>query len=42
MFSVFNVVRHPVESDACFMIESLEAIVSSKTGSTDPLKTSLM
>ena len=25
--SVFNVVRHPVESDACFMIEALEVIV---------------
>ena len=28
-FSVFNVMRHLAESDACFMIESVEAIVSS-------------
>ena len=28
-FSVFNVMRHPTESDACFMIEAIEAIVSS-------------
>ena len=27
-FSVFNVMRHPTESDACFMIEAIEAIVS--------------
>ena len=26
-FSVFNAVRHPAESDACFMIEELEVIV---------------
>ena len=41
-FSVFNVVRHPVESDACFMIEVVEAIVSSQSGLTDPLETSLV
>ena len=40
-FSVFNVVRHPIESDACFMIEAMEAIVSSQIGLTDPLETSL-
>ena len=28
-FSVFNAMRHPTESDACFMIEAIEAIVSS-------------
>ena len=28
-FSVFNTVRHLAESDACFMIETVEAIVSS-------------
>ena len=29
-FSVFNVVRHPTESDACLMIKAVEAIVSSQ------------
>ena len=28
-FSVFNAVRHPAESNACFMIEIVEAIVPS-------------
>ena len=41
-FSVFNVVGHPAESDACLMIEAVEAIVSSHSGLTDPLETSLV
>ena len=41
-FSVFNAMRHPVESDACFMIKAVEAIVSSQSGLTDPLETSLL
>ena len=41
-FNVFNVVRHPVESDACLMIEVVEAIMSSQSGLTDPLETSLV
>ena len=41
-FSVFNAVRHPVESDACFMIEAIEVIVSGQSGLTDPLETSLV
>ena len=32
-FSVFNVVRHPVENNACFMIEAAGDIVSSQSGS---------
>ena len=28
-FSVFNAVRHLVESDACFLIEEVDAIVPS-------------
>ena len=28
-FGVFNVVRNPAESDTCFMIKAVEAIVSS-------------
>ena len=41
-FSVFNVVWHLVESDACFMIEAVETTVSSQSGLTDPLETSLV
>ena len=41
-FSVFNVVRHSTESDACFVVEAVEAIVSSQSGLTDPLETSLV
>ena len=41
-FSVFYTVRHPVESDACFMIEAIEAIVSSQSSLTDPLENSLV
>ena len=41
-FSVFNEVRHPAESGACFMIEAVEAIVPSQSGLTDPLEASLV
>ena len=41
-FNVFEAVRHPVESDTCFMIETVEAIVSSHSGPIDPLETSLV
>ena len=41
-FSVFNGVRHLAESDACLMIEVVEAIESSQSGLTDPLETSLV
>ena len=41
-FNVFEAVRHPVESDACFMIETVETIVSCHSGPTDPLETSLV
>ena len=41
-FSVFNVVWNPAESNACFTIEALEAIVSGQSGLTDPLETSLV
>ena len=34
--------RHLEESDACFMIEAVEAIVSSQSGLIDPLETSLL
>ena len=41
-FNVFEAVRHPAKSDTCFMIETVEAIVSSQSGPTDPLETSLV
>ena len=41
-FKVFNEVRHPMESDACFMIEAVEAIMPSHSGLTDPLEASLV
>ena len=41
-FSVFSVVQNHAESDACFMIEAMEAIVFSQSGLTSPLETSLV
>ena len=41
-FSVVNAVRHSTESDECFMIEAIEAIVLSQSGLTDPLEASLV
>ena len=41
-FSLFNVVRHLLESDACFMIEVGEAIEPSQSGLTNPLEASLV
>ena len=41
-FNVFEAVRHPAESDTCFMTEIVEAIVYSRSGLTDPLETSLV
>ena len=41
-FSVFNAVRHPAESDACFMIKTVKAIVPSQSDLTDPLEASLV
>ena len=41
-FNVFEAVRHSAESDTCFIIEIVEAIVSSQSGLTDPLETSLV
>ena len=34
--------RHPIESDACFLGETVEAIVSSQSGPIDPLEASLV
>ena len=41
-FNVFEAVRHPAESDTCFMADIVEVIVSSQSGLTDPLETSLV
>ena len=41
-FNVFKAVRHPTESDTCFMAEIVEAIVSSQSGLIDPLEASLV
>ena len=41
-FNVFEAVRHPAESDTCFMADIVEAIVSSQRDLTDPLETSLV
>ena len=41
-FNVFEAVRHPAESDTCFMAEIVEAIVSNQSGLTDPLEASLV
>ena len=41
-FNVFKAMRHPTESDACFLVETIEAIVSSQSGPTDPLEASLV
>ena len=41
-FNVFKAVRHPTESDTCFMEEIVEAIVSSQSGLIDPLEASLV
>ena len=41
-FSVFNAVKHPTESNACFLIEAIEAIMPSHSGLIDPLEVSLM
>ena len=34
-FNVFEAVRHLAKSDTCFMIETVEAIMSSQSGLTD-------
>ena len=41
-FNVFEAVRHPEESDTCFMTETVEAIVFSQSGLTDHLEASLV
>ena len=39
-FTVFNAMRHLAKSDACMVIEAVEAIMSSQSGLINPLETS--
>ena len=41
-FSVFRAIRHPAESDSCYRIENIEAIVSNHDDTNDPFETSLL
>ena len=41
-FNVFEDVRHPAESDTCFIVETVEAIVSSQSVLTNLLEASLV
>ena len=41
-FNVFKAVSHLADSDTCFMVETVKAIMSSQSGLTDPLETSLV
>ena len=41
-FNVFEAVRHPAKSGTCFIVETVEAIMSSQSGLTDPLEASLV
>ena len=41
-FSVFRAIRHPAESDSCYRIENIEAIVSNHEDIDDPLETNLL
>ena len=40
--SVLRAIRHPAESDSCYRIENIEAIVSNHEDTNDPLETSLI
>ena len=39
---MFEAVRHPTESDMCFIVENVEAIVSSQSSLIGPLEASLV
>ena len=40
-FNVFNAIKHPHDTDSCFQVNFLEAIVSSQLVPLEPLETSL-
>ena len=41
-FNVFKDMRHPTKSDECFLVETVEPIMSSQSGPIDPLEASLV
>ena len=41
-FNVFNGMKHHMESEICFRVYIIEAIMSSQKGHIDPLDTSLI
>ena len=41
-FNVFNAMRYPVESDSCFHLDTMEAIVSNQGIQSDPLEANLI
>ena len=41
-FNVFKAMRHPIKSDTCFLVETVEAVVSNQSGLIDPLEASLV
>ena len=41
-FNVFKAMRHPTKSDACFLVEIVEVIMSNQSGPIDPLEASLV
>ena len=41
-FNVFNAIKHPMESESCFRVDIVEAIVPSQKDHIDPLDTSLI
>ena len=41
-FNMFNAIQHPMESENCFRVDIVEAIVSIKKDHIDPLETSLI
>ena len=40
-FDVFNAIKHPHDTDSCFQVDILEAIVSRQLVHSEPLETSL-
>ena len=41
-FYVFNAIKHPMESESCFKVDIVEAIVSTQKDHINPLETSLI
>ena len=39
---MFQAIRHPAESDSCYRIENIKAIVSNHEDTHDPLETRLL